>query len=398
MLSLNERQLVKATIPLLKEQGLNLTRHFYQRLFLHYPELKNIFNQSHQHNNQQQQALAAAVLAYAEHIDAPGVLAPVLRLVANKHASLGVKAEHYPIVGEQLLASIREVLGEAIATDAILSAWGAAYQQLADLLIAAEAELYQQAAVNHAGWNDWRAFQIRDKVVESEEITSFYLVPLDEPLPLEFKPGQYVSVRIEVPALGLLQPRQYSLSDAPGKDYLRISVKREPAVVGSVSNLLHQHYQIGDRLELSPPMGDFYLHAERQTPVVLLSGGVGFTPLLAMLNQLLETASSRQIGFVHASRYGQVDGLRRLLPRTNPDLPVRPIVFYEQPLASDQPGRDFDYQGRVDWSKLSDLILPEADYYLCGPRPFMQQQRQHLLDQGISAERIHTEVFGSGGF
>lgn len=145
MLDQATRQLVKATAPVLKTHGVALTRHFYARMFQHNPELKQIFNQGHQQAGSQQQALAMAVAAYAEHIDNPSVLAPVLTLVANKHASLGIRAEHYPVVGRHLLASISEVLGEA-ADEALLAAWGAAYGQLADLLIAEEAALYQQAA------------------------------------------------------------------------------------------------------------------------------------------------------------------------------------------------------------------------------------------------------------
>ena len=118
--------------------GVALTRHFYARMFEHNPELKHIFNQGHQAGGEQQQALAGAVAAYAEQIDDPSVLAPVVTRIEHKHVSLGVRPEHYPIVGKHLLASIREVLGEA-ATDELVDAWAAAYGQLADLLIAEEA-------------------------------------------------------------------------------------------------------------------------------------------------------------------------------------------------------------------------------------------------------------------
>ena len=131
------RELVKATIPVLKEHGVALTTYFYQRLFRHNPELKNIFNQSHNETGKQPVALAMAVLAYAENIDDPSVLAPVITLIANKHASVGIRAEHYPIVGKHLLASIREVLGDA-ASDELIHAWGVAYGALADVFIEAE--------------------------------------------------------------------------------------------------------------------------------------------------------------------------------------------------------------------------------------------------------------------
>ena len=138
--------------------GVALTRHFYARMFEHNPELKHIFNQGHQAGGEQQQALAGAVAAYAEQIDDPSVLAPVVTRIEHKHVSLGVRPEHYPIVGKHLLASIREVLGEA-ATDELVDAWAAAYGQLADLLIAEEARLYADSAAKPGGWTGWRAFR-----------------------------------------------------------------------------------------------------------------------------------------------------------------------------------------------------------------------------------------------
>jgi len=222
------RELVKATIPVLKEHGVALTTYFYQRLFRHNPELKNIFNQSHNETGKQPVALAMAVLAYAENIDDPSVLAPVITLIANKHASVGIRAEHYPIVGKHLLASIREVLGDA-ASDELIAAWGVAYGALADVFIDAESKLYDQACNADGGWSGWRSFRIIDKVRESEEITSFHLVPCDGgPLP-GYRAGQYTTARLFVPELGVMQLRQYTLSIAPGAMHFRISVKREPA-------------------------------------------------------------------------------------------------------------------------------------------------------------------------
>ena len=244
--------MVKATAPVLKTHGVALTRHFYARMFEHNPELKHIFNQGHQAGGEQQQALAGAVAAYAEQIDDPSVLAPVVTRIVHKHVSLGVRPEHYPIVGKHLLASIREVLGEA-ATDELVDASAAAYGQLADLLIAEEARLYADSAAKPGGWTGWRAFRVARREAESSEITSFYLEPADGGQVPGYQPGQYVSVRLYVPELGLMQPRQYSLSDAPGQGRLRISVKREPGVAGApagrVSNALHDRLQVGGVLD-----------------------------------------------------------------------------------------------------------------------------------------------------
>lgn len=401
MLSDIVRQQVKATAPILKQHGVLLTSHFYQRMFQHNPELKNIFNQGHQHAGQQQQALAMAVAAYAEHIDAPEVLLPVLERIAHKHTSLGIRAEHYPIVGKHLLASIREVLGEDAAPDSLLDAWAAAYQQLADLLINLENSLYQRAATQPGGWSGWRPFRVLKKQEESTEITSFYLQPADGGILPDFQPGQYVSVQRFVPEWGLCQPRQYSLSDAPGKEWLRISVKREDlrdtGPAGKISNQLHTELNEGDILQVSPPFGDFVLHQERETPVVLISAGVGQTPLLSMLKHLLASDSQRPIHYLHAARHGGVHAMKEEVRQlASQHQQLQHTVFYEAPQAADQAGLDFHHAGRIDGEALQHYALQEnADYYLCGPVGFMQQQQTQLRASGVAMERIHMEVFGS---
>jgi nitric oxide dioxygenase len=224
MLSPSQRAIVSACVPALKEHGLTLTRNFYQRLFSAHPALKNVFNMSHQATGEQQQALANAVLAYAEHIDGPEALAPALRVIAAKHASMGIRAEHYPLVGRHLLGAIEEVMGDA-ATPVVMNAWAAAYDQLASTLIGAEMQLYQEAAAAPGGWSGWRPFRVLRADAESAVIRSIYLQPTDGGELPPFKAGQFISVR-RVDDAGLAQVRQYSLSDAPGRGHLRISVKR----------------------------------------------------------------------------------------------------------------------------------------------------------------------------
>jgi len=402
MLDMPTKELIKATIPVLREHGVTLTRHFYARMFTHNPELKSIFNQGNQQNGSQQQALAMAVLAYAEHIENPGVLQPVLAMVANKHASLGIRAEHYPIVGKHLLASIREVLGDA-ASDELIAAWAAAYGQLADILIAQEQAIYQQAAIQEGGWTGWRSFRVQQKISESEEITSFYLVPADGGVVPDYCPGQYISVRVMVPALGLMQPRQYSLSAAPGNAYLRISVKKETGVTntpgGMVSTVLHDSIAEGALLDVAPPMGDYFLHQDRDTPVVLISAGVGVTPKLSMLEYLAKTQPARSVQFIHACRHGGVHAFRQRVRELQQQYPgMNSTVYYETPREQDVRDRDYDRTGRIDLAAIAEYaIQPQADYYVCGPKPFMQAQIASLKALGVDAQRIHMEAFGSGG-
>ena len=156
MLSQQTITIVKSTAPILEEHGETLTRHFYQRMFQHNPEVLPFFNPANQTAGKQQRALASAITAYAANVDNLEVLGGAVELIAQKHASLMIKPEHYPIVGTCLLRAIREVLGEEIATDAVIEAWGEAYWQLANILIGAEAAEYERLAAAPGGWRGAR--------------------------------------------------------------------------------------------------------------------------------------------------------------------------------------------------------------------------------------------------
>ncbi|SEF13109.1 nitric oxide dioxygenase [Burkholderia sp. WP9] len=397
MLTQKTKDIVKATAPVLAEHGYDIVKCFYKRLFEAHPELKNVFNMAHQEQGQQQQALARAVYAYAENIEDPSSLTAVLKNIANKHASLGVRPEQYPIVGEHLLAAIKEVLGDA-ATDEIISAWAQAYGNLADILMGMESGLYERSAAQLGGWTGWRTFVVREKRPESDVITSFILEPADGGPVENFEPGQFISLAINVPALGLQQIRQYSLSDMPNGRSYRISVKRESGGTqppGYVSCLLHDHVNVGDEVKLAAPYGTFHIDVNAKTPIVLVSGGVGLTPMISMLKKAVQDPQ-RRVMFVHGARNSGVQAMRNRLREAaktyaNFDL----IVFYDDPLPQDVKGRDYDYAGFVDVKAIKDeILLPDADYYVCGPIPFMRMQHDALKDLGVRENRIHYEVFG----
>lgn len=397
MLTQKTKDIVKATAPVLAEHGLDIIKCFYKRMFEAHPELKNVFNMAHQEQGQQQQALARAVYAYAENIEDPGSLMAVLQNIANKHASLGVRPEQYPIVGEHLLAAIKEVLGDA-ANDEIISAWAQAYGNLADVLMGMESELYDRSSEQPGGWKGWRTFVVREKRPESDVITSFILEPVDGGPVLNFEPGQYTSVAINVPALGLQQIRQYSLSDMPNGRSYRISVKREAGGTqppGYVSNLLHDHVNVGDEVRLAAPYGSFHIDVNARTPIVLISGGVGLTPMISMLKRAIQDPQ-RQVVFVHGARNSAVHAMRdrlREAAKANENFDL--FVFYDQPLHQDEQGRDYDFPGLVDVKLIEKaVLLPDADYYICGPIPFMRMQHDALKNLGIHEARIHYEVFG----
>lgn len=399
MLDTQQRTLVKATAPILHEHGEALMRHFYARMFEHNPELKPMFNQGHQQSGSQQKALSSAVAAYAQNIDDPSVLAPVLTIIAHKHASLGIRAEHYPIVGHHLLSSIREVLGAA-ATDELIAAWAAAYGQLADVLIGIEAQLYHDNVQKQGGWSGWRTFEITRKEVESDEITSFYFSPIDGGHIPDYQSGQYITVNVYVPQLGMMQARQYSLSQAANSGHLRVSIKREaehtskPA--GMVSNQLHDALEVGMRLDLAAPAGEFTLR-DNDAPIVLISAGVGATPLLAMAQTALTKPSEQPVLFIHACRHGGVHAFKDWVSAQKPDQPrFRSLTYYEHPRHNDILGQDFDSAGRLNLLDISERLPDNAEYYLCGPMPFMHAHKNALVSLGIDPTRIFTEAFGSG--
>lgn len=396
-----QKEIVKATIPALQEHGVTITTLFYKRLLDAHPELKNIFNNAHQETGEQPAALAHAVWAYAVNIDHPEALSTAVSRIGHKHASLGVTADHYPIVGEHLLAAIKEVLGPAVNKD-ILDAWGAAYNQLATIFINFEAGLYQQNIQTPGGWKGWRKFFISKKVPESNEIISFHLSPVDKDALPTYQPGQFVSVRCYVPELQSYQPRQYSLSDAPSGGHFRISVKREVArdsrPAGWISNVLHEATPVGAELDVSMPFGDFVLDINATTPAVLISGGVGLTPMMAMLKTIVSReGQARDVKFIHAARNGRVHAMKDDLARIVAENPaVSKMMFYEEVAPEDRQGADYDYVGRIDLPKIKEqVVLPDADYYICGPQPFMKAQSQSLQNLGVAPERIHMEVFGS---
>lgn len=393
MLTTEQKNLVKATVPILREHGVTLTSHFYKRMFTHNPELKNIFNMGNQHEGKQQTALAMAVLAYAENIENPSVLLPAVNKIGHKHTSLDIRAEHYPIVGKHLIASISEVLGEG-ATPEILDAWTKAYEQLANLFIGHEAKLYNEQTNKPGGWSGWRPFIVKKKVKESEEITSFYLYPSDGGPAADFKPGQYISVNLFIPQLNLLQPRQYSLSNTPNGEYYRISVKREPennTPAGMVSNQLHSAIAEGDMVEIAAPAGDFYLDMNKNNTVVFISGGIGQTPLLSMLETLIKTGSKREIVWVHGCRNCSVHAFGDLVDKYSlENNKLRKFFFYEH-----KEGNQDCYEGIVDVKNLcGNILLPGADYYICGPSAFIKKQYNDLRELGVRSDSIFYEEFG----
>lgn len=395
MLSEKSRPYIDASVPVLKEHGMAVTTRFYESMFAEHPELTNMFNMGNQANGAQQQALASAVFAYAANHSNADALAPVLGRIAHKHASVGLTSAHYPIVGRHLLGAISTTLGDA-ATPELMAAWDEAYWLIAGELIAAESRLCERSG---AAVGERHNMRVTRRIEQAQDVVSLTLEPASGEQPMSFHPGQYVTVEVELRP-GVWQQRQYSLSDAPNGVDWRISIKREVGAdvnpAGAVSNWIHDHVKAGDHLQVSPPFGDFAPALHGDSPIALLSAGVGITPMVSVLNALANLGTRRKVIFGHAARSRSYLAHLNDLREAGQRLLHLKLHLYLESSDDSRLAHAPTRKGRMVAGELisEDPDLKEATFYLCGPLPFMQAQRASLLAEGVGAGRIHREVFG----
>nr|WP_245755460.1 globin domain-containing protein [Actinopolyspora alba] len=378
---------VRATLPVVRGAISEIAARFYSKLFAAHPELlRELFNRGNQANGTQREALAGSITVFASAlVDGPGTSPEgMLSRIAHKHASLGVTRDQYDVVHANLFAAIAEVLGDA-ATDEVVRAWDEVYWLMAESLVAREEKLY--AAAGAPDGDTWRDYRVDARRFETPEVVTFLVRPVDGgPVP-EWRPGQYVSVRVRLPD-GARQIRQYSLTGDTRADALSITVRRvdgEPD--GEVSNRLHDHIREGDVLRLSAPFGDVVLE-ESSDPVLLASAGIGCTPVIAMLRHLVATDSARRVIAVHADRSPSRHAFRAEFERLVAELDnAEAHVWYEVP---EGPWPE-ERTGLPDLAGLR--IPPGTDAYLCGPSTFMREAHRQLVSAGVAETDIHYEVF-----
>lgn len=380
MLSEKSRPIIEATLPIIAERINDITPDFYRRMFAARPDLMDgMFSRSSQLEGTQPRALAGSIAVFASYIVEHPDSYPdeVLSRVAHKHASLGLKEEEYPTVYKYLFEAIAANLGD-LATPEIVEAWTEVYWLMGNALIKLEKGLYASQA------NDvmFAPFKVVERKETGENVVVLTFEPADETPMTESKGGQYIS--IVVPARdGLRQARQYTLLPSE-KNQRRIGVKLDPN--GEMTSILHE-LKIGDVVEISNPYGDLTLEGfgNPEAPLYLFSAGIGTTPMLSFLSELIEKGSQRPVTVVHADRSLDTWPLREELTELVNKLPnARLISFIE--------GEGGDFAGRVDVSKLD--VPSDANVYLCGPLPFMQGVRSALVEAGVPGKNINYEIFG----
>ncbi|RLN53132.1 hypothetical protein BBJ29_009063 [Phytophthora kernoviae] len=394
--------ILKATAPVVKAHGTEITSTMYGTMFREFPEVQNLFNMSHHRVagstvggtpagvSRQATALANAVIAFAANCDRLGNLGDAVPRMVHKHVSLDIRAKHYPIVGGCLLRAIKTVLKDA-ATDEIVEAWKEGYWFLADLLIQAEDQTRNEFEQMRGGWSGFRELRVARKEKESTEVTSFYLESAEEGKPtMTFQSGQFLSLKFDNLQEGRSVVRNYSVSCAPGLDYYRISVKKESGDAekntppGVVSSHLHDDVEVGSTLHVGVPCGHFFLQTDKPStkPIVFLSGGVGFTPLLSMLEHLVASSAEKPpVVFVQYARSPEVrafgDHVESIAKKN--DFVAQHAVY----------GR-FDLEQLEKW-----LPSKDCEFYFCGPAGFMKTVHKDLSKQwDVPAAQLHYEYFG----
>ncbi|WP_104523653.1 globin domain-containing protein [Blastococcus atacamensis] len=389
MLSEQSAAVVRATAGVVAEHAGAITAVFYPRMLAQHPELRNVFNAGNQTNGEQSRALAASIVAYAVQLidpEAPS-FTPVLERIAHKHVSLGIRPEQYTIVGHHLIAAVAEVLGDAV-TPEVAVAWDEVYWLFAVSLIAEEARLYERGGIDPA--HPFIPWRVAERVQETADVVSLLLEPADGRPVTAFLPGQYVTVAVDLPD-GRRQPRQYTVSGTTDAG-LRITVRRVAAKgdrpAGVVSTHLHDVVQVGDVLDVSAPAGDLTVPAG-DGPLMLISAGIGITPIVAVLQHVSSATPHRPVVLAHADRAPETHALRTEVAHLAGALSDATAYTWYEAAAE---GAGAVRAGRMD---LTQIHLPSGvQVLMCGPLPFMRDARATLVRRGVPATDIRYEVFG----
>ena len=395
MLSDTSLPVITATLPVVGEHIEEIAKRFYKHMFDARPDLLDgLFNRGNQADGRQQQALAGSIAAFAgllvDNVDQ--VPDHLLSRVAHKHVSLGLSPDQYQVVHDHLMWAIVDVLGDAV-TPEVAAAWDEVYWLMANMLLNKERGLYN--AVHLTPDTIWRTWRVVERIQETDDVVRFVVERIDEREVKPSLPGQYVTIKMAMHD-GVHQPRQYSLTKADDGQHRQFAVKRVHGLEtpdGEMSTLLHNEVQVGDEVVLSAPFGDVVLEYTDR-PLVLASAGIGITPMAGMLSHLVKSGSQRQVMLLHADDSEASFPLRGQVREDLAALADGTLKtwFLNPTESAAEGGTASGFSGFMD---VSAVELPDdAEYYLCGPLPFLKSVRSALVAGGVPAKDIQYEVFG----
>lgn len=373
--------IVKLSAPALEPVAEQIIKNFYSAMLGDNPELLEIFSKTSQLTLAQPRALAMSVVAYAKNIDNLGVLGDAVNRIAQKHCAYLIRPDQYEIVGEYLLGAFADHFGPEVAHEAFLLAWAAAYQQLADILIAAEKAIYEENAKK--GWRQFKKFKLIRKVKETHNVYSYYLQPSDDKIVVPAA-GQFIGFRFTLPD-GTVQHRQYSVSDIPEESSYRVSVKRIPG--GLVSEYMHDYAQEGDELDILVPGGDFVLR-DTNSDILLIGAGIGITPLVSISKTAI--CQGRKVDLIQCDRDEATAPFKETF---NQLVAKNPDKFGYQRFYSD------DRLFNKDDLETAVKRLDKPEVYVVGPPKFMNDIHTWLGELDVAKDaQAYFDFFGPTRF
>jgi nitric oxide dioxygenase len=393
-------KVINATAAAVVANITNITTTFYPIMFSRYPATRDYFNPAHQVSRDglqaQPLALGTAIVKYVGLLSQPKEFKEAIELAAQKHCSLGVRAQHYPIVYECFMEAVANVLGEAV-TPEVGAAWGKVVLFIARAFIEREIDIYTEKMTTSGGWFGFKEFKVVEKNTENDFISSFVFKPVDEqPLP-PYQSGQFTTVKLQnVEGASPTCYRNYSLSQKSTADAFRISVKREaeggrPA--GKVSNHLHDNIKIGDTVELGMPYGSFAFE-DKGTTNIFIAGGIGITPLMSMFQDITHANPARNSYFFHAVRNAPM----KVFEESIKDIASKSSGAKYMSVLSEPGEKDVcHFKGFVDVESLKRETgddFASSHYWICGPTPMMSKLIPQLSAAGIPNSQLHFECFG----
>ena len=373
MLSEREKDVVKETVPVLQDKGVEITSNFYARMFKQHPELKNMFNQTNQQRGLQSTALAQSVLAAAVNIDHLEAILPVVKEIAYKHCALQVPPAGYDIVGENLIAAIKDVVGLDDDHE-IIKTWKKAYQEIADIFISVEKDIYTEML-----WDGFQPFKVETIEQVSSDIKAFTISSNEYDLS-QFVPGQYITVDVGSEKMPYRAKRHYSIVKGD-QNHLTFAVKRDVTTEheGEVSTILHDEYQEGDNINLTAPVGPFHV-VEKSNKQLFLGSGIGVTPLVSMFNEVVnDNGEARFIQVTNDTNDAPFSSLLTSIANKNAQ------ATYDL--------HDKNKNGYIGSEQLKQWIDDDTEIYVCGGKSFIQSMIKSLKELNVDESKIHYETF-----